>query len=185
MPLNIDDEGFESLELKNQENFKTLRNFFKNEIKNLNNEKLEIFNFSIEEIKKNINKKYGLLRQTLLMELFNIAKYSPLFEINLSEVNADLFYQDIHGRTIFHLACDDNKFFEYLLFHVNETPDNIKIICEISGNTKALKMIEFHRILNMCLNKDFESIIKVIENKKFDKEIFLKLLKKKKAILFK
>ena len=52
MPLNIDDEGFESLELKNQENFKTLRNFFKNEIKNLNNEKLEIFNFSIEEIKK-------------------------------------------------------------------------------------------------------------------------------------
>ena len=32
MPLNIDDEGFESLELKEKETFKTLRDFFKDEI---------------------------------------------------------------------------------------------------------------------------------------------------------
>ena len=58
MPLNIDDEGFESLELKEKETFKTLRDFFKDEIKKLNDEKMEIFNFSKEEISKNINKKY-------------------------------------------------------------------------------------------------------------------------------
>lgn len=34
MPLNIDDEGFESLQLKEKESFKTLRDFFKKEIKN-------------------------------------------------------------------------------------------------------------------------------------------------------
>lgn len=43
MPLNIDDEGFESLQLKEKESFKTLRDFFKKEIKKLNDEKKRYF----------------------------------------------------------------------------------------------------------------------------------------------
>jgi len=182
MPLNIDDEGFESLELKEKETFKTLRDFFKSEIKKLNDEKMEIFHLSKEEIAKNINKKYGLLRESLLMELYNINKYSMLYDFNLVEIGCDILYQDINGKTIFHLACDDNKFFEYLLFHIQEIPENIKTICENSGNQKALELLEFHRLLNRCLDKDDESIKKILSDKETDLEYFYQALKRKKDI---
>lgn len=121
---------------------------------------MEIFNFSKEEISKNINKKYGLLRESILMELYNINKHSIIYDFNLVEIGCDILYQDINGKTIFHLACDDNKFFDYLLFHIQEIPDNIKTICQNNGNQEALKLLEFHRLLNRCLDKDDENIQK-------------------------
>jgi hypothetical protein len=182
MPLNIDDEGFESLELKEKETFKTLRDFFKDEIKKLNDEKMEIFNFSKEEISKNINKKYGLLRESILMELYNINKHSIIYDFNLVEIGCDILYQDINGKTIFHLACDDNKFFDYLLFHIQEIPDNIKTICQNNGNQEALKLLEFHRLLNRCLDKDDENIQKIVFEKEIDFDNFYLALKRKKDI---
>lgn len=182
MPLNIDDEGFESLELKEKETFKTLRDFFKKEIKKLNDEKMEIFHLSENNIKLHINKKYGLLRQSLLMELYNISKHSIFYTFNLNKIGCDILYQDINGKTIFNLACDDNKFFEYLLFHIQEIPENIKTICENSGNQKALELIEFHRLLNRCLFKDEIQIDEIIKDKNINKDIFIKSLNKKIAI---
>ena len=183
MPLNIDDEGFESLELKEKVTFKTLRYFFKDEIKKLNDEKMEIFNLSKEEIRKNINKKYGLLRESLLMELYNINKHSIIYDFNLVEIGCDILYQDINGKTIFHLACEDNKFFEYLLFHIQEIPDNIKTICENNGNQEALELLEFHRLLNRCLDKDDENIQKIALEKVIDFDVFYLALKRKKTFL--
>ena len=182
MPLNIDDEGFESLELKVKETFKTLRDFFKNEIKKLNDEKMEIFHFSQSEIKTYINKKYGLLRQSLLMELYNISKHSVIYNFNLNKIECDILYQDINGKTIFYLACDDNDFFEYLLFHIQEVPENIKTICENSGNNKALELIEFHRLLNRCFTKNELQIEEIIKDKGINKDIFIESLNKKIAI---
>lgn len=182
MPLNIDDEGFESLELKEKETFKTLRDFFKNEIKKLNDEKMEIFHLSKDEISKNINKKYGLLRESLLMELYNINKHTSVYELNLAEIGCDILYQDINGKTIFHLACDDNKFFEYLLFHIQEIPENIKTIFENNGNQKALKLLELHRLLNRCLDKNDENIKKILSDKEIDIDDFYQALKRKKDI---
>lgn len=182
MPLNIDDEGFESLELKEKETFKTLRNFFKDQIKNLDSEKYEIFNFSKEDVEKNINKKYGLLRQSLLMELFNISKHEVIYQINLIKIDSDLFYQDINGKTIFHLVYEDTKFFEYLLYHIKTIPDNIKVVCEISGNDKALELIEFHRVVNRCLDKNQDEIKQIVKNKDISYENINSAIKRKNEI---
>lgn len=182
MLLNIDDEGFESLQLKVKETFKTLRDFFKNEIKRLNDEKMEIFHFSQSDIEIHINKKYGLLRQSLLMELYNISKHSILYNSNLNKIRCDILYQDINGKTIFYLACDDNEFFEYLLFHIQEIPEDIKTICENSGNEKALELIEFHRLLNRCFAKNELEIEEIIKNKEIEKDIFMKSLQKKRSL---
>ena len=182
MPLNIDDEGFESLELKEKETFKTLRNFFKDQIKNLDSEKHEIFNFSKEDVEKNINKKYGLLRQSLLMELFNISKHEVIYQINLVKIDSDLFYQDINGKTIFHLVYEDTKFFEYLLYHIKTISDNIKVVCEISGNDKALELIEFHRVVNRCLDKNQDEIKQIVKNKDISYENINSAIKRKNEI---
>jgi len=182
MPLNIDDEGFESLELKQKETFKTLRDFFKDEIKKLDSNKYEIFDFSKDDIEKNINKKYGVLRQSLVMELFNISKHEPIYQINLVKIGADIFYQDINGKTIFHLAYEDTKFFEYLLFHTKTIPDNVKTLCEISGDKKALDLIEFNRIVNRCLDKNQEEIQSIIKDKDILYEEIDSALQRKKDI---
>lgn len=184
MPLNIDDEGFESLQLKEKESFKTLRDFFKKEIKKLNDEKKEIFHFTKNDIEKNINKNYGLLRQSLLMELYNISKYSIIFDIDLLKVNANLFYSDLNGRTIFNLSFEENDFFDYLLFYIDEIPSDIKTICQNSGNQKALETIELHRLINRCLKKDNIEIEQILKDKDIDKDIFFKKLTKKKEILY-
>lgn len=184
MPLNIDDEGFESLQLKEKESFKTLRDFFKKEIKKLNDEKKEIFHFTKNDIEKNINKNYGLLRQSLLMELYNISKYSIIFDIDLLKVNANLFYSDLNGRTIFNLSFEENDFFDYLLFYIDEIPSDIKTICQNSGNQKALETIELHRLINRCLKKDNIEIEQILKDKDINKDIFFKKLTKKKEILY-
>lgn len=184
MPLNIDDEGFESLQLKEKESFKTLRDFFKKEIKKLNDEKKEIFHFTKNDIEKNINKNYGLLRQSLLMELYNISKYSIIFDIDLLKVNANLFYSDLNGRTIFNLSFEENDFFDYLLFYIDEIPSDIKTICQNSGNQKALETIELHRLINRCLKKDIIEIEQILKDKDINKDIFFKKLTKKKEILY-
>lgn len=184
MPLNIDDEGFESLQLKEKESFKTLRDFFKKEIKKLNDEKKEIFHFTKNDIEKNINKNYGLLRQSLLMELYNISKYSIIFDIDLLKVNANLFYSDLNSRTIFNLSFEENDFFDYLLFYIDEIPSDIKTICQNSGNQKALETIELHRLINRCLKKDIIEIEQILKDKDINKDIFFKKLTKKKEILY-
>ena len=184
MPLNIDDEGFESLQLKEKESFKTLRDFFKKEIKKLNDEKKEIFHFTKNDIEKNINKNYGLLRQSLLMELYNISNYSIIFDIDLLKVNANLFYSDLNGRTIFNLSFEENDFFDYLLFYIDEIPSDIKTICQNSGNQKALETIELHRLINRCLKKDNIEIEQILKDKDINKDIFFKKLIKKKEILY-
>lgn len=143
---------------------------------------MEIFHLSKDEISKNINKKYGLLRESLLMELYNINKHSSVYELNLVEIGCDILYQDINGKTIFHLACDDNKFFEYLLFHIHEIPENIKTIFENNGNQKALKLLELHRLLNRCLDKNDENIKKILSDKEIDIDDFYQALKRKKDI---
>lgn len=182
MPLNIDDEGFESLVLKEKETFETLRNYFKEEIKKLNNKKMEIFHLSKEEIAKKINKKYGILRQSLLMELYNIGRHFMICDLNLVRIECDILYQDINGKTIFHLACDDTKFLEYLLFHIQQIPDNIKTICQNSGNQKASELIEFHRLLNRSLSKDTVHIDEIIKDKGIDRDTFFEALDKKITI---
>ncbi|MDX4050838.1 nucleotidyl transferase AbiEii/AbiGii toxin family protein [Aliarcobacter skirrowii] len=184
MPLNIDDEGFESLQLKEKESFKTLRDFFKKEIKKLNDEKKEIFHFTKNDIEKNINKNYGLLRQSLLMELYNISNYSIIFDIDLLKVNANLLYSDLNGKTIFNLSFEENDFFDYLLFYIEEIPSGIKTICQNSGNQKALETIELHRLINRCLKKDNIEIEQILKDKDIDKDIFFKKLIKKKEILY-
>lgn len=184
MPLNIDDEGFESLQLKEKESFKTLRDFFKKEIKKLNDEKKEIFHFTKNDIEININKNYGLLRQSLLMELYNISNYSIIFDIDLLKVNANLFYSDLNGRTIFNLSFEENDFFDYLLFYIDEIPSDIKTICQNSGNQKALETIELHRLINRCLKKDNIEIEQILKDKDINKDIFFKKLIKKKEILY-
>jgi len=184
MSLNIDDEGFESLQLKEKESFKTLKDFFKKEIKKLNDEKKDIFHFTKNDIEININKNYGLLRQSLLMELYNISNYSIIFDIDLLKVNANLLYSDLNGKTIFHLSFEENDFFDYLLFYIDEIPSDIKTICQNSGNQKALETIELHRLINRCLKKDNIEIEQILKDKNIDKDIFFKKLIKKKKILY-
>lgn len=164
--------------------FKTLRDFFKKEIKKLNDEKKEIFHFTKNDIEKNINKNYGLLRQSLLMELYNISNYSIIFDIDLLKVNANLLYSDLNGRTIFNLSFEENDFFDYLLFYIDEIPSDIKTICQNSGNQKALETIELHRLINRCLKKDNIEIEQILKDKDIDKDIFFKKLIKKKEILY-
>ena len=117
------------------------------------------------------------------MELYNINKHSIAYDFNLVEIRCDILYQDINGKTIFHLACEDNKFFEYLLFHIQEIPDNIKTICENNGNQEALELLEFHRLLNRCLDKDDENIQKIALEKVIDFDVFYLALKRKKTFL--
>jgi hypothetical protein len=182
-PLNIDDEGFESLDLKSEETFDSLRKFFKNEIKNLNKEKIEVMSFSIDEIKKNINKTYGVLRKSIIMIMYEINQKSILYKINLIKSKVDLFYKDLNGNTIFHLISDDNELFDYLLFHTEKIDDEIKNICKINGNEEGLNLIENHRLLNRCLNKDEQEVLNIIKDKPVDQKRFLADLRKKESFL--
>ncbi|WP_321469818.1 nucleotidyl transferase AbiEii/AbiGii toxin family protein [Halarcobacter sp.] len=181
--LNIDDEGFESLKLKVDENFKTLRNFFKKEIQKLNNEKIEIVSFSMDEIKENIHKKYGLLRTSIIMELYEINRSEELYNIDFQKLNVNLFYKNLNGQTIFHLVKDDDKLFDYLLFYTESIDEEIKAICKQNGNDIGLNLIEKHRLLNRCLYKTEIKVLEIIENKEVNKKEFLSDLEKKRKIL--
>lgn len=143
---------------------------------------MQIFHLSKNDIKSHINKKYGLLRQSLLMELYNVSKQSIIYDFNLVKIGCNILYQDINGKTIFHLAYEDSRFLEYLLFHINEIPSNIKTLCENSANHKAIELIEFHRLLNRCLSKEKTQIDEIIKDKKINSDIFFKSLNRKIAI---
>ena len=56
------------------------------------------------------------------------------------------------------------------------------IICQNNGNQEALKLLEFHRLLNRCLDKDDENIQKIVFEKEIDFDNFYLALKRKKDI---
>ena len=160
---------------------KTIREFLKNEVKRLSEEKAEIFSFSTGEIRANINKKYGLSRNSLLMELYLIKMEQKLYKIDLLEAKADLGYENFNKCDIFYYALSNTKFLDYLLFHTSSTPKDLK---KKARHFKgALELVERHELINDCLNKSEDEIKEFIKRKSIQNSRFIKLVKKKREIL--
>ena len=147
----------------------------------LSEERAEIFNFSINEIKANINKKYGLNRNSLLMELYLIKMEQKLYKIDLLEAKADLGYENFNKCNIFYYALSDTKFLDYLLLYVSGTPKNLKKKARHSNG--ALELVKRHELINDCLNKSEDEIKEFIKRKSIQNSRFIKLVKKKREIL--
>ena len=147
----------------------------------LSEERAEIFNFSINEIKANINKKYGLNRNSLLMELYLIKMEQKLYKIDLLEAKADLGYENFNKCDIFYYALSDTKFLDYLLLYVSGTPKNLKKKARHSNG--ALELVKRHELINDCLNKSEDEIKEFIKRKSIQNCRFIRLVKKKREIL--
>jgi len=175
----MDKEGI--IEAKFDTDIKTIREFLKNEVKRLSEERAEIFNFSTNEIKDNINKKYGLSRNSLLMELYLIKMEQKLYKIDLLEAKADLGYENFNKCDIFYYALSNTKFLDYLLFHTSSTPKDLKKKARHSKG--ALELVERHELINDCLNKSEDEIKEFIKRKSIQNSRSIKLVKKKREIL--
>ena len=172
---------FSLIEAKFDTDIKTIREFLKNEVKRLSEERAEIFNFSTNEIKANINKKYGLSRNSLLMELYLIKMEQKLYKIDLLEAKADLGYENFNKCDIFYYALSDTKFLDYLLLYTSSTPKGLKNKAQrFSG---ALELVKRHELINDCLNKSEDEIKEFIKRKNIQNLRFIKLVKKKREIL--
>ena len=175
----IDKEGI--IEAKFDTDIKTIREFLKNEVKRLSEERAEIFNFSSNEIKANINKKYGLSRNSLLMELYLIKMEQKLYKIDLLEAKADLGYENFNKCDIFYYALSDTKFLDYLLLYTSSTPKDLKNKARHLSGT--LGLVKMHELINDCLNKSEDEIKEFIKRKSIQNSRFIRLVKKKREIL--
>lgn len=175
----IDKEGI--IEAKFDTDIKTIREFLKNEVKRLSEERAEIFNFSTSEIKTNINKKYGLSRNSLLMELYLIKMEQKLYKIDLLEAKADLDYENFNKCDIFYYALSNTKFLDYLLLYTSSTPKGLKNKAQRFNG--ALELVKRHELINDCLNKSEDEIKEFIKRKSIQNSRFIKLVKKKREIL--
>ena len=179
----IDKEGI--IEAKFDTDIKTIREFLKNEVKRLSEEKAEIFSFSTGEIRANINKKYGLNRNSLLMELYLIKMEQKLYKIDLLEAKADLGYENFNKCDIFYYALSDTlsdtKFLDYLLLCTSSTPKDLKNKARYFNG--ALELVKMHELINDCLNKSEDEIREFIKRKSIQNSRFIRLVKKKREIL--
>lgn len=170
--LNFDDEGFETLNLKKQETFKSLRDYFIKSIEKLieDNEK---FILNIQDNTNNLigNEKFGLLRKSLLMETierYEIELFNNILELKI----VDIHYRDLSGKTIFNYLFDNKELFDKCLYFTNNIPEGLVETLQKENNTKKLTdIVDYHKTLNRCIDKPNDKIGEIIAGKIDKKDI--------------
>ena len=170
--LNYDDEGFEALDLKKQETFKSLREYFIQIIEKLigDSEKMIL---NIQNNTDNLigDEKFGLLRKSLLME--SIERYQIELFNNILELKiVDIHYRDLSGKTIFNYLFDNQELFDKCLYFINHIHEGLVESLQKENNTqKLIDIINYHKILNRCIDKSDDTIDKIIADKINKKDI--------------
>jgi len=184
--LNYDDEGFETLNLKKQETFESLREYFIETIeKSIDNSEKLILN--IQDNTNNLigDEKFGLLRKSLLMETVErcqIELFNNILELKI----VDFHYKDLSGKTVFNYLFDNKEFFDKCLYFIDNIPEGLVETLQKENNTQELiNIVDYHKILNRCIDKSDDKIDKIIVDKidkKDVKKFLIDLLKKKKIL---
>ena len=170
--LNLDDEGFESLELQQQESFSTLREYFKGVFYDaLNTECILMKEIAENEnlIEPNLGRRLGLDNKTLLMKLFEYKNIKG-FCFALGCQDYALLDKDIQGRTVFNYLAESNELslFDDTLMRINFIPEGLPEQINVLGNSKDLiEIIEIHKVLNRSAKKESDVAMKLIKKSSF------------------
>jgi predicted nucleotidyltransferase component of viral defense system len=170
--LNYDDEGFETLNLKKQETFESLREYFIDIIEKLidDSEKLIL---NIQDNTDNLigDEKFGLLRKSLLME--TIERYQiELFNNILDLKIVDIGYIDLSGKTIFNYLFDNQELFDKCLYFTDNISEGLVESLQKENDTQELiNIVDYHKILNRCIDKSINKIDEIIADKINKKDI--------------
>ncbi len=174
--LNYDDEGFETLDLKKQETFESLREYFIEIIEKLidNSEKLIL---NIQNSTDNLigDEKFGLLRKSLLMETierYQIELFNNILELKI----VDIHYRDLSGKTVFNYLFDNQELFDKCLYFTdNISEDLVETLQKENDTQELIYIVDYHKILNRCIDKSDDKIDEIIADKidKKDVEKFL------------
>ncbi|MCK5294598.1 MAG: nucleotidyl transferase AbiEii/AbiGii toxin family protein, partial [Arcobacteraceae bacterium] len=184
--LNYDDEGFETLDLKKQETFESLRKYFIQILEKLIGDSEKMIS-NIQNNTDNLigDEKFGLLRKSLLME--SIERYQIELFNNILELKiVDIHYRDLSGKTIFNYLFDNQELFDKCLYFTNYIHEGLVESLQKENNPQELiNIINYHKILNRCIDKSDDKINEIITDKidKKDIEKFLIDLSSKKQYI--
>lgn len=187
--LNYDDEGFDSLELKKQEDFNSLRKYFKKLINTKIEEETEILSKIIEGDEEllisKINNNFDLSNDSLAMKLIQLRqfnKYERLLKTGL--FNPEKY--NIEGKMIFDYLAEVNQvdLFNDTLNLLDYIPDGLsQRLNNFHEYSVFIQLIKKHQLLNRLLKKDEVSIDKILDNLELNKEEYKSLLSVKKQTL--
>ncbi len=173
--VNIDDEGFEALILKKQETFESLREYFIDTIEKLVDDSGK-FILNIKDDNTNIligDEKFGLLRKSLLMETIercDVKLFNKILELKIVDMN----YIDLSGKTIFNYLFGNQDLFNKCLYFINNIPEGLVESLQKENDTQELiDIIDYHKILNRCIDKSNNKIGEIIADKIEDKDKLL------------
>jgi len=174
--LNSDDEGFESLVLKKQETFKSLRKYFEEVFQ----EKSRIDTSIMDQVLKGDStflKKYNKTKFTLqnislgmnLLSFGEIKKFKELKDYSF--YNA--LETDLLDKTVFDyiVDIDDIKLFDETMMTIKVIPTNLpEKITLLGDRDNYLNVINEHKLINRCLGKDEDTIKNILKDKDINPE---------------
>jgi len=187
--LNSDDEGFESLKLKDEETFESLRQYFNDKF----SEKVEIDTEIMHsiligntELLKKYNKvKFTLQNKSLGMNLLSLNEIKKFKELKDSSFYNPLEI-DFLDKSIFDYIVDlDNiKLFDETMMIIKVIPEGLTERISVLGDRDSyLSIINEHKIVNRCLEKDEATTDKILEGKNIDMDYIKKKISDKQIIL--
>lgn len=186
--LNSDDEGFESLAIKNNETFEDLRAYFKKAIFEMYNNEVDFISSlknRPELLECKLHKKFGLTNKTLAIKLFEYHDYDNLEKVRKNP-NFNPLERDTEGKNIYnHFAeAGEIKLFDDFLMIIENIPDMLKEqVGVLNRGEDFLEIIEKHRVVNRCLGKSKEIVDSILNEKNIDRDLFDKLLTEKASLL--
>lgn len=187
--LNSDDEGFESLELKKQETFKSLREYFEKVFQEKSETDIDIMNKVLHSnstfLEKYNKTKFTFQNISLGMNLLAFGEIKKFKELkDYSFYNA--LETDFLDKTVFDYIVDlDNiKLFDEAMMTIKVIPDNLtERIAVLGDRDDYLHVINEHKIVNRCLDKNEATIDKVLESKIIYRDYIKKKILDKRIIL--
>lgn len=179
-PRSPTDEGFDNISLKYDETFDTLRDFIDRNIKQLELEQESVVDLDKEALLNIINNTVGLSNTPVIMELYSCGKSDKIISFDLGRACDDLLRKNLSGVDIFSVVRDDAVMLDYLLSNMKEIPQTINIMPKDAGYMESQKTIDFHKLLNRCLEKSPDQIDKILEGKEVNREDFYKKLEEKR-----
>ena len=177
---DIRDEGLSSLMLKYNESFKSLQDFFKTQIKAVQEREIGYINKKGDELIEGINDAFGLQRTPALMLLYNQGRKEEIYENDLAKFCNKLDRKDLNGASVFSYLSKDPEALDYFLSNMKELPQKMEFVEKSKPSVEIQKVIDFHRLLNRCLEKSPNQIDKILEGKDVNREDFYKKLEEKR-----
>lgn len=183
--LSTDDEGLETLELSEVQDFNSLRNFFRRLfISQILKEKE-----AVEEIMKDLFKmqesRFGLDNSTLCIKLAKESSLINLETVISSGYNIEGLNINLSGKTLFNYLMDNTELLEKALHLIDSIPKGLSKEAEHAGKVDVVKIIEDEKLVNRQLKNinSPEKIAAFAMSKGLDTNLFIRKVRTKTKVL--